>query len=258
MKDKNSSVSAVIIARNEQATVGKVVRETIKVLSREASKYEILVNDDASTDKTGEILDTLSLKHPFIKVYHQEKPLGIASGLEFLYSKAKYQLVVTNSGDGEYDINDFTGLLEGIKGGYDLIIGKRNQKFQHNLVRRLISFCFNTLPRILFGVDLYDAGSMKLYKRRVLRDTTPSSESVFNEAERIIRAYRLGYKVNFVPIKYFSRRERRSSGAKFSLIIDSLKDMLRLYFLQGSLPSKHTRESLIKNKLRLYNTGYED
>lgn len=249
MITKNCSVSAIIIARNEETTVGEVINETIRVLSKEARKYEILVNDDASTDKTGEIVDTLASEYPFIKVYHQKKPLGIAGGLEFLYTRAKHEFIVTNSGDGEYDINDLGRLLEEIKDGYDLIIGKRNQKFQHNLLRRLISFCFNFLPKILFGVDLYDAGSMKLYKRRVLRDTTPSSKSVFNEAERIIRAYRLGYKVSFVPIKYFPRRKKRSTAAKFSLIIHSVKDMLKLFFLQGSLLPKYTRESSNKAKM---------
>ena len=191
---KRYSISAVIIARNEQATAGKVINESIKVLPKLAEKYEILVNDDASVDRTPEILDSYAQKYPYIKIYHQKKPLGITGGFEFLYKKAKYELVFINAADGQYTIFDLPQMVEKINEGYDLVIGKRRRKIQYNFFRRTTSLMFGFLPKLLFGFNLYDPGSNKLYKREVLQVTKPISKSIFAEAERIIRAYKKGFK----------------------------------------------------------------
>lgn len=222
------SISALILARNEEDTIEKVIQESIKILPTLSTNYEILINDDASNDKTPEILDKLVKKYSFIRVFHQKSALGIRDGLEFLYKQAKGNLIFTNSGDGQYTIDDLPKMLKKIESGYDLVIGKRTSK-QYSWKRNFISFCFNSIPKILFGVNLYDAGSIKLYKKEVLKNTTPSSKSVFNEAERIIIAHRLGYKITSVPAQHFLRK-RGTTGIKLDIIFNSVLDMLRLRF----------------------------
>jgi len=98
---------------------------------------------------------------------------------------------------------------------------------KYDLQRKIISFSFNFIPGILFGVKLYDAGSTKLYKKKVLQDTKPSSQGVFGEAERIILANRLGYKVTSVPVRHFSRKGGVATGARFNLIHEAFIDMIK-------------------------------
>lgn len=226
---KKYEISAVITARNEQITVGKVINESIKILPNLAKKYEILINDDASSDRTPMILDSYAKKYPFIKVYHQRKALGISGGFEFLYKKAKFEMIFTNAADGQYTIKDLPKMIKKISEGYDIVIGKRVSKEKYNVFRRIISFSYNQIPKLLFGVNLYDAGSNKLYKTQVLRKIKPISKSVFSEAERIIRANKLGYKVSSVPIKHFKRKEGTASSIRTRLILSCIIDMFRLY-----------------------------
>lgn len=226
MHKVSRSITAVIIVRNEEKTVRAIVEQTAKLLPKIAKRYEILVNDDASYDKTPKILDLLCQKYPFIKVFHQHAPLGIRDGWEFLYPKSKYQLVFTNSADGEYSVKELPKMLEKIDQGFDLVIGKRVNK-QYKLKRKLISYLFNLLPSLLFGYNLYDAGSIKLYKKAVLKNTLPLSKSVFSEGERIIRAYRLGYKVTSIPISHFPRKGSSASGARMGLVWAATFDMFK-------------------------------
>jgi len=226
---KNYSVSVVIPARNEESTIGTVLEEAVKLLPKITKKYEILINDDASSDKTSLILEQFSQKHKNILVFHQKKALGISGGFEFLYKRVKNELIFTLSADGEFSIKDLPKMIAKIYAGFDLVIGQRRSK-KYSFPRKLISFMFNFLPKLLFGVDLYDAGSIKLYKKEVLKDTTPLSKSVFNEAERIIRSYKLGYKITSVQINYSTRQAGQASGAKLNNIILSFIDMLKLRF----------------------------
>lgn len=224
------SISALIIARNEQATVEKVIKESIRVLSKLTDKYEILINDDASSDKTTTILDLYAKKYSFIKIYHQKKPLGISGGTELLYSKAKYDLIFANAVDGQFTAYDLPRMVKKIYQGYDLVIGKRKKKIEYNIIRRIMTLCFAFIPKILFGKELYDPGSMKLYKREIIKNTKPLSKSVFSEAERIIRTYQLGYSIVSVPIRHFPRKTGRSSAIKLKLVVHSTFDMLKLFF----------------------------
>lgn len=230
MKIKKYSISAIIIVRNEELTVKKVVLEAVQILPKVASNYEILVNNDASTDQTKIILNQLAKKYRFIKVFHQKKSLGITGGLEFLYKKVGYDLAITNSGDGQCTFEDLPNMLTKINEGYDLVIGKRKDKYQYSFLRQFVSFGFNLLPKILFGVNLHDAGSMKLYKHSVLKKTIPISKSVFSEAERIIRTYQKGFKVTSVYIKHFKREKRTTSTIKIRLIVNSMLDMAKLRY----------------------------
>lgn len=223
------SISAVIIARNEESTIKKVIIESLDILPKLTKDWEILINDDASEDKTGHVLDFYSKRFPRIKVFHQKKPLGISGGFEFLYKKANKQLVFINAADGQYSIKDLPKMINEIDIGYDLVIGKRSNKIYYGILRKFISFIYNKLPEELFGVKLYDAGSIKLYKKEVLRKTVPFSKSVFSEAERIIRAQKLGFKITSISIRYFARK-KGSSSVKFKIILDSIFDMLRVYF----------------------------
>ena len=229
MKSIQPSISVVITARNEAKTIASVLEETIAVVKNLTRKFEIIINNDASDDKTTEILKKFAEKYQFIKAYHQKKPLGIAGAFEFLYRKAQYNLVFTNAGDGEYSSQELPKMLKKLNQGADVVVGKRENK-HYGWTRKIISFFFNSLPKIIFKVSLYDAGSIKLYKKKVLEKTQPQSKGVFNEAERLIRASGLGYKIGAVNIKHYSRKGGKASGVKISLIIEALMDLNRLFY----------------------------
>ena len=111
---------------------------------------------------------------------------------------------------------------------FDVVVGRRRRK-QYSLRRRLISGLFNLLPRLLFGVHTYDAGSIKLFRREVL-SIPLVSRSPFREAERLIRASRFGYRVGAIDVEHHDRRGGRASRARWGLVVQSLRDLGRCFW----------------------------
>ncbi len=111
---------------------------------------------------------------------------------------------------------------------FDLVVGKRVVK-HYTLRRALISEAFNLLPLVLFGVRTHDAGSIKLVRRELFQIPL-CSRGPFQEAERIIRARRLGYRIGVVPVENRPRRGGKATGARWGLVGQAVLDLLRCWW----------------------------
>lgn len=224
------TVSIIIPVRNEKEAISQVLDELHAVMDTVTSTYEILVNDDASTDGTAALLDAYAVTSRHLRVFHQNTPLGIAGGVEFLYAKAQYSYIIIHSGDGEYTAEDFPSMIRLAQERYDIVIGNRVNK-QYTLWRKLVSSLYNRLAYILFRVPIYDAGSIKVYRRRVIETIIPISKGVYNEAERIIRATKAGLSVCAVPAHHNKRHSGIATGAKMPILVVACTDIARLWYL---------------------------
>jgi hypothetical protein len=81
---------------------------------------------------------------------------------------------------------------------------------------------------MLFGIATQDAGSVKLGVRDIFT-LDLISRSPFVDAERIIRAHKSGYRVEFVPITFLARSSGKARGASVGNILSSLRDCVRLF-----------------------------
>ena len=219
------SISIAIAAHNEEASLEKVYRRSLSVLKRCTDDYEIVMIDDGSSDSTFEIMQRLRARHPEnTLVMRHERNLGIARTFEAACRAATKDFVLDVPGDGEYPpevLEDMLPLLD----RYDLIVAKRTRK-DYSLYRRFVSTSYRLLPRLFFGVDLFDPGSIKCRRRALIHEITPRSKSVFKEAERAIRATRRGHRLGYVPIDPEPREGGRPGGAKPALVLQSSVDLL--------------------------------
>ncbi len=67
------TLSVIVPALNEEANIADAVREATRALGERFSDYELLLFNDGSTDRTGEIMDALALEDPHIRVFHHER-----------------------------------------------------------------------------------------------------------------------------------------------------------------------------------------
>ena len=217
-------LSLCIPAYNEEATIDEVVVEASKLLAQLSLPGEILVVDDCSTDRTWELLSYLKERIPCLQIRSHEVNQLIAATFNELYRWAKKDLVFLNSADGQWRMSTVLYLLPLIN-EYDILVGRRPDK-HYGLSRHLVSWLFNLLPRVLFFTRTYDAGSVKLLRRSVYEIPIISS-GVFAEAERMIRAQRLGYRIGVKDVAHFPRK---ASGAKPALILEASRDLLKCWF----------------------------
>lgn len=224
----NIPTSLVVPVYNGELTVIKQLKLCEKVLRTFTKKYEILVADDNSSDNTSNLLRKNFKNNKNFKLIFNKSNTGIARNIKKLYSQAKYDYICLYSADGDWNPYDIKKLvIHSYKNNSDIVIGKRN-KSAYNPYRRIISFCYNFLPKLFFQVDTIDAGSIKVIKKSLFKKITFLSKSVFFEAELIIKAKNKGYIISSVPVKFKRNREKKGKGRKIKLVITSLIDLINL------------------------------
>jgi len=221
-------VSLLIPAYNEESTIESVVGRSLATLAECTDDFELIILDDASRDRTPSLLAELQARNPRITILRHETNRGIAATFEELYRAATKDFLFLVSGDGQYPpeaLKDCMPLL----GDCDIVICNRTYK-HYTPYRHLISKCYRLLPRLLFGVELYDSGSIKCVRRSIIREIPVESRSVFVEAERLIRAHKRSYKIGKVDIVQAPRAGGKARGAELSTVWHSTWDMLRLWW----------------------------
>lgn len=222
-------LSVVMPVYNEQASIRSVVLEHVDVVQKlTPDNWEIVCVDDGSKDDTPHILADLQRSVPQLRVVRQQNQ-GIFRAFSRAYREARGTHIYATGSDGQWPAANLIAMFPELRAGADLVVGVRtNRREVYTLSRRIVSCAFNLLPRILFNVPVEDAGSVKLGVRAVF-DFDLISQSVFFEAERIIRAHRTGYRVAFVPIDFLTRSGEKATGASWKNIRASAFDLMRCF-----------------------------
>ena len=212
---------------NDMNTLSRVLPVLLSRVKSLQKQFEIVLLDDGSRDGSREWIAEYAKKFPTIVVRYHDTNQGVAKTYRELYALARGEYVVLFSLDGEWDPEDAVRLLtKCIKNGYDIVVGVRTKK-QYSLWRMIVSFLYNQLNRMLFGVNTHDAGSIKVFRKHVL--TLPIiSRGVFDEAERLIRASRAGFRIGSLAISH-AKTVKRHRGIRFMHVIEAMTDVWRVY-----------------------------
>lgn len=220
-------VSILIPTYNDRTILRDRFAEVYAVVSHAFPQFEILILDDASGDGSWELLQTIAKGKRGVRISRHEKNQGIGGTFGDLYMMAEYPYVVTFSFDSEWEVQDIPRLVRALD-THDLVVGQRHRK-AYPVHRQLISWSHNILNKLLFGVDTYDAQSIKAVRRELLHAIPLTSTTVYYEAERIIRAIRMGYRVGTLPISHYGSDKLNRSGWRVKLVSGAFFDMIRLW-----------------------------
>ena len=230
--NKLSSVSFFCPAYHDERNLPVLIPRVSQFLSEVADTFEIIIVEDGSPDKTGEVADALAKKYLNVRVIHHAKNMGYGVALRDGYAAAKYDYVMYTDGDNQYDVREFLPYLTLLETA-DVLSGyatKKSVSFRRNVQ----SEAWNLLIYFLFFIRCRDINcAMKIYKRRVLENISIKSSSCFIDAEMIIKAKKVGFKVAQFPVTHLPRTEGLASGSKMSVIVPTIIEMLKYRF--GSL-----------------------
>lgn len=228
---KLSSVSFFCPAYNDEENLPDLIPGVFEFLSENSEQFEIVVIEDGSPDKTGEVADWLAQKFPNTRVIHHHKNMGYTATLKEGFETGKYDYVMYTDGDNQYNINDFKPYLYLLEEN-DVISGYAVKKAVSNF-RKFQSWLHNTLINILFFTSFRDINcSMKILKRNVLKKIKINSNSygAFIDAELILRARKMNFKIAQFPVIHYARKSGIALGSKPNLILNTIKDMVKLRF----------------------------
>lgn len=216
---------------NEEGNIEDIVRKTEQVLRKLALQHEIIIVDDGSTDRTGQIADQLAQENSNIRVIHHAKNLGYGEALKSGFYNARYGTVVYTDGDGQFDFSEIHKFLDKIKDS-DLIIGYRIKR-RDSLLRILFNKGWKLSLLVFFGLTLKDVDcGFKMVRKEVLEKIPhlESSRGAMINAELVIKAKKLGFKIAQVGVNHYPRLSGKPTGANLRVIVKSYMDLLKLWW----------------------------
>ena len=209
------SVSVVIPAYNEEDAIGALVAEVRKA----GAWREVLVVDDASTDRTAERAEAAGarvVRHP----YNKGNGAAVKTGVR----EARAEVVLLMDGDGQHDPGDIPRIVAPV-GVHDMVIGARAAAHQAP-VRALGNAVFNRLASWLTGRPIADLTSgFRAARRERMLEVLPLLPNGFSYPTTSCLAFlKSGYNVAFVPVQARKRAGRSKiqplrDGIRFLLII---------------------------------------
>jgi dolichol-phosphate mannosyltransferase len=220
------NIFIIIPTYNEKENIQKLVEE---IFNLKIKNLHILIVDDNSPDKTGDIIENCKLKFPFLYLIQREKKLGIGgaylAGFEFALNK-KADLIFQMDADFSHNPKEIPNFLNKIDEGFDIIIGSRRIKngkiIGWGILRSLMSLGANLSSRWILKLKTRDLTSgFRCYKKEVLEnlDFKKIKSNGYSFLEEIIYlCERKNFKIKEVPITFLDR-QRGKSKLSFKEII---------------------------------------
>jgi glycosyltransferase involved in cell wall biosynthesis len=203
-------VSIIIPVYNEELTIGNVIERVKTIMQQTGLRYEVIVLDDYSADKS-----FMVAKKYGVRVYRLKMHLGKGYGLRAGFAKAEGDVIVTIDSDGSHRPEELPRLLTPIlQDQADLLIGSRYLNQKDVATRKLNAFgvqIFNFLIQMLTGVAVTDSQSgYRAMKRAVLKNQQLKSGGYEIESEILVKTAKEGFRVLEVPISFEQRTYGRS------------------------------------------------
>lgn len=209
-------VLLIIPAYNEEENILKTYKTIVNYNKQNKTKYDIIVINDGSTDKTGEIC--LKNNIPTINLVHN---LGIGGAVQTGYKYAyenDYDIAIQYDGDGQHDVRYVKNIIEPIiKEKADFVIGsrfikKKKNNFQSTFTRRmginLISFVIKLVSR----KKIYDTTSgFRAVSKNIICDFANNYPIEYPEPITTVELIKKGYRFQEVSVKMNERAGGSSS-----------------------------------------------
>lgn len=229
-------LSVVLPCWNEEAALPGAVAVYLSALPASGvESFEVLIVNDASTDRSGAIADELARSDPRVRVLHHERNQGQVAGILNGFRAARGEVVTHNGVDLPFDPADTAAMLQVIREGADVVVVERTTREAYGLLRKVLSAGNVALWRLLFGSPFRDHNFVQFYRRAVVAGLPVVSRGVSTVTpELIVRARRAGFRVVARPAAYHRRRSG-SSSITVKKVAHAAIETLRLW--RGASPA---------------------
>ena len=213
----------IIPTYHEKENIEKIIRAVFAL----EGDFEILVIEDGSPDGTAEIVKKLQGEFPKrLHMIERKGKLGLGTAYitGFKWSVENgYDYIFEMDADFSHNPEDLPRLYEACRNGADLAIGSRYCKGisvnNWPIGRVIMSYYASVYVRTVLGMKVYDTtAGFKCYRRRVLETIDLDKVRMKGygfQIEMKYSTYKLGFKIEEVPIIFVDRKEgtsKMSSG----------------------------------------------
>ena len=211
----------IVPTYNESENITRIVP---RILAQDP-RLDVLVVDDNSPDKTGDLVRTMAAEDPRVHLLAREGKQGLGraylAGFEWALAR-EYTFIFEMDADFSHDPAHLPEFLAAVKDA-DLVLGSRYRDGKVTVVnwpmtRLMLSYAANIYARAVTGLKLGDAtGGFKCFRREVL-EAIPLGDVRSNgyafQIEMSFRALKKGFRIAEIPIVFHDRTEGQSKMSK--------------------------------------------
>ena len=223
-------LSIVISLYNEEESLPELVRWIEQVMTREGYRYEILMVDDGSTDRSWSIVKELSEKNSAIRGISFRRNYGKSAALYHGFAAAEGHVVITMDADLQDSPEEIPAMYRMVvKEGWDIVSGWKKKRFDNKLTKNIPSKLYNATARWITGIQLHDMNcGLKAYRNEVVKNI-----EVYGEMHRYIPYLAKNAGFGRITEKPVQHQKRKYGVSKFGLerFVNGFLDLISLWFL---------------------------
>jgi glycosyltransferase involved in cell wall biosynthesis len=250
-------LSFVVPAFNEEDYIEDTLGTIDTVVTNNKMKYEIVVVNDGSADKTLAKAKSYAGRNGHVKVvsYDRNKGKGFAVKTGFL--RAKGNIIFFTDSDMEIDLGKISDYVKALNYGDIVIASKKHNASQVDvpIARKILSECFNALVRLLTGVPQKDTQSgLKAIKKSAFISVFPrlAVKRYAFDVELLAVANLYGLRVVEMPVN-IKLEAKFKPTEMWHMFMDLLGIAYRLriiHWYQRRLPEKNGLQNMVSYILR--------
>jgi undecaprenyl-phosphate 4-deoxy-4-formamido-L-arabinose transferase len=146
------SLSVVIPVFNSKESLPVLLEALARELPTLAAAHEVILVDDGSRDRSGEVIRALQSRYPFVRAIELMRNYGQHNALLLGIRVARHAVVATMDDDLQHPPSEIRLLLAKLAEGYDVVYGVPERQ-QHGLFRDLASFFTKLVLKNAMGAE---------------------------------------------------------------------------------------------------------
>lgn len=222
-------LSVIIPVYNEEESLPELCDWISRVVKTMSIRYEIILIDDGSTDRSWEVIQSMWEQYPVVRAFRFGRNYGKSAALDLGFSKAEGEVVITMDSDLQDSPDEIPKLYTMIvEKQYHLVSGWKQKRYDP-ISKTIPSKLFNQVTRWFSGIKLHDFNcGLKAYQNKVIK-----SFHLYGEMHRYIPVIAKQNGFNRIGELVVEHRARKYGITKFGLerFIYGFLDLLSISFV---------------------------
>jgi hypothetical protein len=222
-------LSLVMPAYNEQGVIEDTLDAAMAILPELVERFEVVVVDDGSRDRTGEIVASYGEREPGVRLVSHSQNRGYGGAVTSGLRAAAGDHVAFTDSDGQFSFLDLAQLLAR-RPGCDVVVGYRHRRADH-WIRLVNAWGWNRLIRLVLGVRIRDLDcAFKLFPRQVIDQLDLTAGGAAINAEIMVQCVRGGLRIRETPVRHYPRYSGMPTGAARKVILRAFRELPPLWW----------------------------
>lgn len=222
-----TGLTVLVPAWNEEQRLATTVASVVVAARRHLTDFEVIIIDDGSTDRTGEVARSLSVKYPCVSVVRHATNLGVGAAFHTGLTRARFASLTLVPGDNAFHESGLDAVFS-LVGKVEMVVTYRANPRARSPMRRLLSVCCTQAMRVVTGKPIRDAHSLYVFPVALARQVRRNTGYGYH-IETLSTLLRGGVPFEEVPVQLNPRPDSSSKVMRFGVLARLIATMTRQF-----------------------------